>query len=230
MLRAGPNQADVQAGCPGNTCIAKADNLPSNQNSYQLTGMTAGTTYYWRVVTFSSTTCYKDAASSFVAPAAATVTPTPYPPTPTLTATPVANAVVCAPASQTVTVGQAANFQASGGDGANYTWSGNGQTSTGSTASFTFTTSGTKQVNVISGSGQASCTVSVTGAISGNVGGVKTGPGDAVLAALLVSSVTFRLSLLALAGSVSVLFIFGMVLRKAPVWEPAAPDEESTSG
>ena len=50
------------------------------------------------------------------------------------------------------------------------------------------------------------------------------------LAALLVSSVTFRLSLLALAGSVSVLFIFGMVLRKAPVWEPAAPDEESTSG
>ncbi len=41
------------------------------------------------------------------------------------------------------------------------------------------------------------------------------------LTALLVSSVTLRLSLLALAGSVSVLFIFGMVLRKAPVWEPA---------
>ncbi len=35
--------------------------------------------------------------------------------------------------------------------------------------------------------------------------------------ALLVSSVTLRLSLLALAGSASVLFIFGMVLRKAPV-------------
>lgn len=35
--------------------------------------------------------------------------------------------------------------------------------------------------------------------------------------ALLVSSVTFRLSLLALAGSASVLFIFGMVLRKAPI-------------
>ena len=36
--------------------------------------------------------------------------------------------------------------------------------------------------------------------------------------ALLVSSVTFRLSLLALAGSGSVFFIFGMVLRKAPAW------------
>jgi UDP-GlcNAc:undecaprenyl-phosphate/decaprenyl-phosphate GlcNAc-1-phosphate transferase len=50
------------------------------------------------------------------------------------------------------------------------------------------------------------------------------------LTALLVSSVTFRLSLLALAGSVSVLFIFGMVLRKVPVWETAAPDEESARG
>jgi len=38
------------------------------------------------------------------------------------------------------------------------------------------------------------------------------------LTALLVSSVTLRLSLLALAGSASVLFIFGMVLRKAPIW------------
>ena len=50
------------------------------------------------------------------------------------------------------------------------------------------------------------------------------------LTALLVSSVTLRLSLLALAGSVSVFFIFGMVLRKAPVWETAAREEESTSG
>jgi UDP-GlcNAc:undecaprenyl-phosphate GlcNAc-1-phosphate transferase len=50
------------------------------------------------------------------------------------------------------------------------------------------------------------------------------------LTALLVSSVTFRLSLLALAGSASVLFIFGMVLRKAPAWETAAPDGESTCG
>jgi hypothetical protein len=33
--------------------------------------------------------------------------------------------------------------------------------------------------------------------------------------------VTLRLSLLALAGSTSVLFIFGMVLRKAPVWDEA---------
>jgi UDP-GlcNAc:undecaprenyl-phosphate GlcNAc-1-phosphate transferase len=41
------------------------------------------------------------------------------------------------------------------------------------------------------------------------------------LSAVLVSSVTLRLSLLALAGSTSVLFIFGMVLRKAPVWDEA---------
>jgi UDP-GlcNAc:undecaprenyl-phosphate GlcNAc-1-phosphate transferase len=47
------------------------------------------------------------------------------------------------------------------------------------------------------------------------------------LTALLVSSVSFRLSLLALAGSLSVFFIFGMVLRKAPVWEAAAPEEGS---
>lgn len=37
------------------------------------------------------------------------------------------------------------------------------------------------------------------------------------LTAALITSVTFRLSLLALAVSVSVLFIFGMVLRKAPI-------------
>lgn len=50
------------------------------------------------------------------------------------------------------------------------------------------------------------------------------------LTALLVSSVTLRLSLLALAGSVSVLFIFGMVLRKAPVWETHTPEERSSRG
>jgi UDP-GlcNAc:undecaprenyl-phosphate GlcNAc-1-phosphate transferase len=49
------------------------------------------------------------------------------------------------------------------------------------------------------------------------------------LTALLVSSVTFRLSLLALAGSASVLFIFGMVLRKAPAWK-SEPAEEPNHG
>jgi len=47
------------------------------------------------------------------------------------------------------------------------------------------------------------------------------------LTAVIVSSVTLRLSLLALAGSVAVLFIFGMVLRKAPPWEG---QEEAFSG
>ena len=50
------------------------------------------------------------------------------------------------------------------------------------------------------------------------------------LTALLVSSVTFRLSLLALAGSLSVLFIFGMVLRKAPVYGATISAEGSTHG
>ena len=45
------------------------------------------------------------------------------------------------------------------------------------------------------------------------------------LTALLVSSVTLRLSLLALAGSASVLFIFGMVLRKAPTWRGGESEE-----
>jgi UDP-GlcNAc:undecaprenyl-phosphate GlcNAc-1-phosphate transferase len=48
--------------------------------------------------------------------------------------------------------------------------------------------------------------------------------------ALLVSSVTFRLSLLALAGSASVLFIFGMVLRKAPTWASGASEEGPNRG
>ena len=50
------------------------------------------------------------------------------------------------------------------------------------------------------------------------------------LTAVLVSSVTFRLSLLALAGSASVLFIFGMVLRKAPVWGVGASEEGPNRG
>ncbi len=50
------------------------------------------------------------------------------------------------------------------------------------------------------------------------------------LTALLVSSVTLRLSLLALAGSASVLFIFGMVLRKAPPWRVEAPEEGPNRG
>jgi len=48
--------------------------------------------------------------------------------------------------------------------------------------------------------------------------------------ALLVSSVTFRLSLLALAGSASVLFIFGMVLRKAPIGPTGAAEEGPSRG
>ena len=50
------------------------------------------------------------------------------------------------------------------------------------------------------------------------------------LTAVLVSSVTLRLSLLALAGSASVLFIFGMVLRKAPAWGVGASEEGPNRG
>jgi UDP-GlcNAc:undecaprenyl-phosphate/decaprenyl-phosphate GlcNAc-1-phosphate transferase len=50
------------------------------------------------------------------------------------------------------------------------------------------------------------------------------------MTALLVSSVTLRLSLLALAGSISVLFIFGMVLRKSPVWDDTGAAERASRG
>ena len=50
------------------------------------------------------------------------------------------------------------------------------------------------------------------------------------LTAVLVSSVTLRLSLLALSGSASVLFIFGMMLRKAPAWGVGASEEGPNRG
>jgi UDP-GlcNAc:undecaprenyl-phosphate GlcNAc-1-phosphate transferase len=50
------------------------------------------------------------------------------------------------------------------------------------------------------------------------------------LTALVVSSVTLRLALLSLAGSASVLFIFGMVLRKAPAWQTEPRNGESARG
>jgi hypothetical protein len=186
MLRVGTNQADVNSGCPANTCVTKVDNFPANQNSYQLTGLTPGTTYFWRVVTFNSATCYKDATSSFVAPT--TVSPTP---THVVTPPPSAN-LSCAPVTQTVRVGQAANLQASGGTGNDYVWSAGGQIINGPTASVAFTTPGSKAIIVVSGNRQASCTVQVVGYTTTavkKVSNVKTGPGDAVLAALLVSGI-----------------------------------------
>jgi UDP-GlcNAc:undecaprenyl-phosphate GlcNAc-1-phosphate transferase len=54
--------------------------------------------------------------------------------------------------------------------------------------------------------------------------------GSHALTALLVSSVTLHLSMLALSGSLSILFIFGMILRKVPVWEGTAPKEGSDHG
>lgn len=50
------------------------------------------------------------------------------------------------------------------------------------------------------------------------------------LTAALVSSVTLRLSFLALAGSASVLFIFGMILRKAPAWDGAEEADRGQEG
>ena len=57
LLRVGTDLNAVLLGCPNGTgpgtgCIVKEDNLPLNQNSYQLTNLTPGTTYYWRVVRF----------------------------------------------------------------------------------------------------------------------------------------------------------------------------------
>lgn len=202
-IRVGTNEQDVKSGCPSGTCVAAKADLPATQSSYQLTGLVANTTYYSRVVTYANTTCYKDVIISFTSSAATTPTPTltvtPTPtliltPTPTLMPTP-ASTLTCAPINQTVNIGQAAALMANGGNGQDYYWQADGQTRTGPQVSFAFATAGIKQVIVTSTAingnvPQAICTVNViTPAPTGGIGTVKTGPGDAVVMALLVSGI-----------------------------------------
>lgn len=75
--------------------------------------------------------------------------------------------VTCAPATQTVLVGDSANFTAGGGDGSNYTWTATGGApASGTGASFATSYasfgSGTKSVTVSSNSTTATCSVSLT--------------------------------------------------------------------
>jgi hypothetical protein len=81
LLMVGTDLDAVKSGCPNGTgpgtgCIIKEDNLPTTQNSYSIvSGLTANTIYYWRVVTFNSASCYKDASKSFTTPFTATTSP-----------------------------------------------------------------------------------------------------------------------------------------------------------
>ncbi len=91
QLRVGSNQEEVRLGCQTNptTCAVVEHNLPSTQASYPIPSgrLVANTTYYWRVVNFSTTTCYPDSTASFTTASITTPTPTPTS-TPTPTPTP----------------------------------------------------------------------------------------------------------------------------------------------
>ncbi|MBX4211439.1 MAG: hypothetical protein KW806_01435, partial [Candidatus Yanofskybacteria bacterium] len=74
QLRFGPNQAEVNSGCQASptTCVAVENNLPATQNEYNIPAgrLTAGTTYYWRIVNLNQgpPVCFKDAAATYSAP------------------------------------------------------------------------------------------------------------------------------------------------------------------
>lgn len=100
----------------------------------------------------------------------ATVTLSPTPTltvstTPTATTTPLLS---CNPTGQTVSVGQSATINATGGSGSGFTWfapGGSPATAAGTPFSVTYNTPGFKTVTVASGGQQAACTVTVTSPI-----------------------------------------------------------------
>jgi hypothetical protein len=81
---------------------------------------------------------------------------------PQCTNTPPPTAPICSPSTQTVDVGQNANFNATGGNGS-FTWTGGGNPSTGSGSSFhtSYSSSGTKTVTVTSNGLTDQCIVIV---------------------------------------------------------------------
>jgi uncharacterized repeat protein (TIGR01451 family) len=81
----------------------------------------------------------------------------------TVTPGPSVNPVSCSPATQTVSVRQAATLQASGGTGT-YQWVSEGQVKSGQAVSFTYDATGTKIITVTSGAATASCLATVTAA------------------------------------------------------------------
>lgn len=179
--------------CGGPNNIAPCTSL--NVNTFTDTNVSAGHTYLYthkaaadltsNRVTCPSPTPTPTSTASPTPTGTATPTPsttgspTPTPtattsptPTPTVTPTPTSNGslLVCAPTSQTVSIGQSASLQASGATGA-YNWASEGQTATGAAVSFSYGSTGTKQVVVISGGQTAVCSVVVAGS-SGSLGNV----------------------------------------------------------
>ncbi len=72
--------------------------------------------------------------------------------------------LACDPASQTVAIGKSAALSASGGDGANYSWSSSGgspPSGTGPSFETSYSTVGSETVTVSSGSESANCSVTV---------------------------------------------------------------------
>lgn len=69
LLRVAATKQGVTTGCVSAPCIIKVDNLTPTTNSYNTEGiLSPGTTYWWRVVTWGSASCWKDAVSSFTTP------------------------------------------------------------------------------------------------------------------------------------------------------------------
>jgi hypothetical protein len=92
LLRLDTNLSEVLGECP-NGCLIKQDNLPTSQSGYSAGPiLSPNTTYYWRVVTFRDSGCWKDATASFATYLVPTATLVPAPtstPTPTQTNTPI---------------------------------------------------------------------------------------------------------------------------------------------
>lgn len=78
--------------------------------------------------------------------------------------------VYCSPTTQTVGIGENANFTATGGNGS-FSWTSSGNPASGSGSSFhtSYSTAGTKTVTVTSGSRSAQCTVIVPPVVVGDI-------------------------------------------------------------
>lgn len=78
--------------------------------------------------------------------------------------------VYCSPTTQTVSIGENANFTATGGNGS-FSWTSSGNPASGSGSSFhtSYSSSGTKTVTVTSGSRSAQCTVIVPPVVVGDI-------------------------------------------------------------
>jgi hypothetical protein len=132
-------------------------------------------------------------------PTPVVISPTPVPIVPTppgpIITPPLSGAQLqCGPLAQTVGLNQQAFVQAFGGTGSySFTTSTDGQLDlvAADRAGVRYSTSGPRVVTVTDGQSSVQCTITVSQTISGGAGspgGVQTGPGEATLLALVVSS------------------------------------------